>query len=131
MIGMLIFEILINHLTKFYHAGIIDGKSKYCCILIQKINKTYLKNLKKVNGILVPGGFGNRGIEGKILAACMREKMIFIFRYMPRMQISVIEYARNVINLTKANSTEFDLKQKIQLLRLLRNGKTHRKKYFS
>ena len=64
-----------------------------------------------MNGILVPGGFGNRGIEGKILAAeYARENSIPYFGICLGMQISVIEYARNVINLKRANSTEFDIK---------------------
>ena len=65
--------------------------------------------LKEMNGILVPGGFGDRGIEGKILAAeYARVNNIPYFGICLGMQISVIEFARNVMKLNKANSTEFD-----------------------
>jgi len=62
-----------------------------------------------VDGILVPGGFGDRGIEGKILAAkYAREKGIPYFGICLGMQIATIEFARNVCGLDGANSTEFD-----------------------
>ncbi|MFV0351926.1 MAG: CTP synthase [Oscillospiraceae bacterium] len=61
------------------------------------------------DGILVPGGFGDRGIEGKILAAkYAREKDIPYFGICLGMQIAVIEYARNVLGWTGAHSSEFD-----------------------
>lgn len=63
----------------------------------------------EVDGILVPGGFGDRGIEGKILAAqYAREKGIPYFGICLGMQIATIEFARNVCGLDGANSTEFD-----------------------
>ena len=62
-----------------------------------------------VDGILVPGGFGDRGIEGKILAAkYARENRIPFFGICLGMQIATIEFARNVCGLKQANSTEFD-----------------------
>jgi len=62
-----------------------------------------------VDGILVPGGFGDRGIEGKILAAkYARENKIPYFGICLGMQIATIEYARNKCGLAGANSTEFD-----------------------
>jgi len=62
-----------------------------------------------VDGILVPGGFGDRGIEGKILAAqYARESNIPYFGICLGMQIATIEFARNVCKLRGANSTEFD-----------------------
>jgi CTP synthase len=62
-----------------------------------------------VDGILVPGGFGDRGIEGKILAAqYARENKIPYFGICLGMQIATIEFARNVCKLRGANSTEFD-----------------------
>jgi len=63
----------------------------------------------EVDGILVPGGFGDRGIEGKVLAAqYARENNIPYFGICLGMQIATIEYARNVCGLGGANSTEFD-----------------------
>jgi len=61
------------------------------------------------DGILIPGGFGNRGIEGKIKAITYaRENKIPFFGICLGMQLAVIEFARNVCGLKKANSTEFD-----------------------
>ncbi len=66
--------------------------------------------LSEVDGILVPGGFGYRGIEGKIQAIqYARTKKIPYLGICLGMQCAVIEFARNVCGLTKANSTEFDL----------------------
>ncbi|MCG6551751.1 MAG: CTP synthase [Candidatus Magnetominusculus sp. LBB02] len=65
--------------------------------------------LCEVDGILVPGGFGNRGIEGKIATArYAREKKVPYFGICLGMQCAVIEFARNVCSLTAANSSEFD-----------------------
>lgn len=65
--------------------------------------------LKGVDGILVPGGFGDRGIEGKIAAAkYARENDIPYFGICLGMQTAVIEYARDVLGLKDANSGEFD-----------------------
>jgi CTP synthase len=62
-----------------------------------------------IHGILVPGGFGDRGIEGKIQAVRFaREQGIPYFGICLGMQCAVIEYARHVCGLTGANSTEFD-----------------------
>lgn len=65
--------------------------------------------LSSCNGILIPGGFGNRGIEGKIIAAkYAREHNIPYLGICLGMQIAVIEYARHVCGLKGANSGEFD-----------------------
>lgn len=67
------------------------------------------KMLAKVDAVLVPGGFGKRGVEGKILAAqYAREHKIPYLGICLGMQIALIEYARHVANMPKANSTEFD-----------------------
>ena len=65
--------------------------------------------LENIDGIIVPGGFGNRGIEGMILAAkYARENNIPYLGICLGMQIAVIEYARNVLGLKDAHSGEFD-----------------------
>ncbi len=70
--------------------------------------KNVAKKLAKLDGILVPGGFGNRGIEGKILAIQhARENKIPFFGICLGMQCAVLEFARNVLGLS-ANSQEFD-----------------------
>ena len=67
------------------------------------------KMFMELDGILVPGGFGNRGIEGMIQAAkYAREKEIPYFGICLGMQVAVIEYARNVLGIKDANSGEFD-----------------------
>jgi len=66
-------------------------------------------NLRAVDGILIPGGFGDRGIEGKVLAAhYARTQKVPYLGICLGMQIMVIEYARNVLGLKRANSAEFD-----------------------
>jgi CTP synthase len=72
-------------------------------------DKQKLKELDTLDGIIVPGGFGTRGTEGMILAAdYARRNKIPYFGLCLGMQIMTIAYARNVLNLHKANSTELD-----------------------
>ena len=67
------------------------------------------EQLGDLDGIIVPGGFGSRGIEGMITAAkYTRENRVPYFGICLGMQIAVIEYARNVLGLKDANSGEFD-----------------------
>ncbi len=74
-------------------------------------NPKTLIELKKFDGIIVPGGFGNRGVEGKILAIefCRKNKIPF-FGLCLGMQLASIEFARNVCGIKNANSMEFDSK---------------------
>ena len=66
-------------------------------------------HLKDVAGVLIPGGFGERGVEGKISAARFaRENKVPYLGLCLGMQVATIEFARNVCGLEKANSTEFD-----------------------
>ena len=70
---------------------------------------TSWERVKEADGIVVPGGFGHRGIEGKILAAqYAREKEVPYLGLCLGMQLMVIEIARNALGLEKANSSEFD-----------------------
>ncbi len=65
--------------------------------------------LRDLDGIVIPGGFGERGVEGKIAAAkWARERNIPCLGLCLGMQVMTIEYARNVLGMTGANSTEFD-----------------------
>lgn len=82
------------------------------------------KHLRGVKGILVPGGFGTRGIEGKIMAAQFaRENKIPFFGICLGMQTAVIEFARNVCGLKQANSTEFNKNTKYPVISLLAEQK--------
>ncbi|MFL6568160.1 MAG: CTP synthase, partial [Chthoniobacterales bacterium] len=66
-------------------------------------------HLKDVAGVLIPGGFGERGVEGKIRAAKFaRENKVPYLGLCLGMQVATIEFARDVLGLEKANSTEFD-----------------------
>ncbi|HDR1224195.1 TPA: CTP synthase (glutamine hydrolyzing) [Pasteurella multocida] len=92
------------------HAGLKNRLSvqiKY--IDSQDVETKGTEVLEGIDGILVPGGFGNRGVEGKILTAkYARENHIPYLGICLGMQVAYIEYARNVAGLTNANSTEFD-----------------------
>ncbi|AYQ56434.1 CTP synthase [Bathymodiolus thermophilus thioautotrophic gill symbiont] len=75
----------------------------------EDIEKTGANCLSNMSAILVPGGFGNRGVEGKIATVTYaRENNIPYLGICLGMQVAVIEYARNVANMEGANSTEFD-----------------------
>jgi CTP synthase len=85
------------------------------------------KYLSEVDGILVPGGFGYRGIEGKIESVrYAREKKIPYFGICLGMQCAVIEFARNVCGL-KANSSEFDLNTQAPVIYLMEKWYDFRK----
>ncbi|MGQ9445758.1 glutamine hydrolyzing CTP synthase [[Pasteurella] aerogenes] len=92
------------------HAGLknrLTVNIKY--IDSQDIETKGTELLKGLDGILVPGGFGYRGVEGKILTAqYARENNIPYLGICLGMQVAFIEYARNVAGLTQANSSEFD-----------------------
>jgi CTP synthase len=76
--------------------------------------------LRDVAGIVVPGGFGDRGVEGKVRAAqYAREHKVPYLGLCLGMQVATIEFARNVCGLTNANSTEFDLDTPYPVISLL------------
>ncbi|HPQ51891.1 MAG TPA: CTP synthase [Spirochaetota bacterium] len=92
----------------------------------EDIEKKYKGNAKalftkeKINGILIPGGFGNRGIEGKIAAIHFaRTEGMPLFGICLGLQTTVIEYARNVCGLKDANSKEFNPTTKFPVISLL------------
>ena len=95
-------------------ALIHGGLSNESSVSINWINSERLKNneirneLTKVHGILVPGGFGERGIDGKLCSITFaRENDIPYFGICLGMQLAVIEIAKNVLKINDANSTEF------------------------
>ena len=93
------------------HGGIPnDCRANLKFIDSEKIEKNNCKDmLEDIDGILVPGGFGSRGIEGKICAAkYAREERIPYFGICLGMQIAVIEFARNAAAMAGAHSQEFD-----------------------
>ena len=104
------------------HAGIkYKTKVNINFVLAETItNKNVAKVLSKTDAVLVPGGFGDRGIEGMI-EACRyaRVKKIPYLGICLGMQVALIEYARNVLKLKEANSTEFDPKTKDPVIALI------------
>ena len=109
------------------HAG-ISNKAQ---IRVQRVHSETVeregpeRTLVGVDGILVPGGFGERGIEGKLDAVRFaRERGIPFFGICLGMQCAVAEYARNVIGLADANSTEFDKDTPHPVICLLDEQKT-------
>jgi CTP synthase len=98
-----------------YEAIIHGGIANDCGVEIEKVDAEEIerfgaeKMLKQLGGILVPGGFGERGIEGKIQAARFaRERRLPYLGLCLGMQIATIEFARHVLGLEGAHSTEFD-----------------------
>jgi CTP synthase len=98
-----------------YEAIIHGGISNDCGVEIEKIEAEEIekfgaeKMLKGLAGVLVPGGFGERGTEGKILVARLcREQRLPYLGLCLGMQIACIDFARNVLKLERAHSTEFD-----------------------
>lgn len=97
-----------------YESLIHGGIANDCGVNFVKIDSEALEKdtdgetLKGLDGIVVPGGFGDRGIEGKIKSARFaRENKIPYFGLCLGMQVAVIDFARNVAGLDQANSTEF------------------------
>jgi len=90
------------------HAGIANN----CRVQVKWVEVSRedpAKALQGVDGIIIPGGFGERGIEGKIATARFaRERAVPFFGLCLGLQIAVIEVARNLLGLPGANSTEFD-----------------------
>ncbi len=92
------------------HAGMKNhAKVKIEYIDSETITADTVSQLAKFDAILVPGGFGKRGVEGKICAARFaRERKVPYLGICLGMQVATIEFARNVAGLKNANSTEFD-----------------------
>jgi CTP synthase len=99
-------------LNEALFAGGVDNNAR---VRLKFIDSEYIQNnpqhgeFEDIDGILVPGGFGSRGIEGKISAVkYAREHRVPYFGICLGMQMAVVEFARNVCGLEAANSTEFD-----------------------
>ncbi len=106
------------------HGGIAN-EAKVKIRFLDTTDPLIHEQLEGVHGILVPGGFGDRGIEGKIrVAQLAREKKIPYFGLCLGLQIAVIEFARNVLKLSGAHSTEFDQKSRYPVIDLLPEQKT-------
>jgi len=113
----------ISIAESFTHAGIANN----CEVEIEYVYAEDLSSLtdaeaelSDLDGILVPGGFGDRGIEGKLKAVeYARKNKVPYFGICLGMQCAVIEYARNELHLKDANSTEFDEAKKEPVIALM------------
>ena len=94
----------------FHAASALDAKADIIWVNSEELSEENVsEKLKEADGIIIPGGFGVRGIEGMVAAAkYAREKNLPCLGICLGMQIMVIEYARNVLGYADANSTEFD-----------------------
>lgn len=106
------------------HAGMAhNAKVHVDCIEAEEVEKNP-KLLAKADGILVPGGFGGRGVPGKVAAIkWAREKGVPFLGICLGMQCTVIEYARDVLGWKDANSTEFDEKTTHPVIDLMEEQK--------
>ncbi len=113
-------------LESFIHAGAINE----CKVQIVNVHSEFItdenvkEKLKDLDGLLVAPGFGNRGIEGKVTAVkYARENKLPFFGICLGMQMAVIEYARNVLGLADAHSTEMDEKTTHPVIDLMEDQK--------
>ncbi len=126
------------------YISIIEAVKHACCFFkaepkitwidsgIYETNPARLRELKRFDAIIVPGGFGSRGVEGKIKAIgfCRKEKIPFLGICFG-MQLAVVEFARNVAKLKKANSTEFSKNCQVPVIDVMpdQKKKIKEKKY--
>ncbi|MEY4661200.1 MAG: hypothetical protein RLZZ42_1152 [Bacteroidota bacterium] len=114
-------------LEAFIHAGAVNE----CKVIVQDVHSEFItaenvnEKLEGLDGLLVAPGFGHRGIDGKILAVkYAREKGLPFFGICLGMQMSVIEYARNVLQLPNAHSTEMDANTQDPVIDLMEGQKS-------
>ena len=113
-------------LESLVHAGSVnETKVIIHSIHSEFIDEDQIKNeISKLDGVIVAPGFGSRGIEGKInTIKYVRENNIPFFGICLGMQMAVIEYSRNVLNLKDSNSTEMDEKTLHPVISLMQNQK--------
>ncbi len=108
------------------HAGAVN----YCKVKLRMIHSESInpenvaKKLAGLNGVIIAPGFGHRGVEGKIVAArYVRENNIPFFGICLGMQIAVIEFARNVLKMADADSTEMNEKTSFPVIDLMEEQK--------
>jgi CTP synthase len=113
-------------LESFIHSGSVNE----CKVVVQNIHSEHItpenieEKLKNLDGLLVAPGFGHRGIEGKIVAIqYARENALPFFGICLGMQMAVVEYARNVLGLTDAHSTEMNPETAYPVINLMEEQK--------
>ena len=121
----------ISVIESLYHAGFANHvKVKVELVNSEKITKENAKEvLQKYDGIVVPGGFGSRGIEGKIQTIkYARENNVPFLGICLGMQMAVVEYARDVLGLKDANSSELDENTQNPVIHIMEDQKNINKK---
>ena len=121
----------ISVIESIKHAGFENNvETEIKLIDCETITKdTVQEKLDGFDGIIVPGGFGNRGIEGKITTIkYARENKIPFLGICLGMQMAVVEYARDILGLKDANSAEFDENSKNQVIHIMEDQKEIDKK---
>ena len=121
----------ISVIESLRHAGFAnDVNVDVKLIDSETITRETVENkLKDIEGIIVPGGFGNRGIEGKIeTIKYARENKIPFLGICLGMQMAVVEFSRNVLNLTDSNSAEFSSTTKNPVIHIMEEQKNIKKK---
>ncbi len=116
----------ISVMESLYHAGFANHvKVKVHLIDSETItSENVAKKLKDIDGVVVPGGFGNRGIEGKIeTIKYVRENKIPFLGICLGMQMAVVEFARNVLGLKDADSAELDENTKNPIIHIMEEQK--------
>lgn len=112
----------IKHSSYFYSL-----KPEIIWLDSEEYEKNFLKlkkDLKNIKGVIIPGGFGKRGIEGKINAIqYLRENKIPFLGLCLGMQMAIVEFARNVLKMKRAHSTEFDEKTPYPVIDLMESQK--------
>ena len=121
----------ISVIESLYHAGFENHvKVEVDLVDAEKINRENVKEkLSKYDGIIVPGGFGTRGIEGKIeTIKYARENNVPFLGICLGMQMAVVEFARDVLGLKDANSAELDENTKNPVIHIMEEQKSIDKK---
>ena len=121
----------ISVIESLHHAGFENHVNVEIDLVdAEKINNENAEEiLSKYDGIVVPGGFGNRGIEGKIATIkYARENKVPFLGICLGMQMAVVEFARDVLGLEDANSAEFDENTKTPVIHIMEEQKNVDKK---
>jgi len=110
------------------HAGVVNGCRLHLRYIdAEEVERGLSAGLDEVHGVVVPGGFGVRGIEGKIRAITrVREQHIPFLGICLGMQLAVVEYSRSVMGMAGANSTEFDPATQFPVIDLLPEQKNEK-----
>ena len=114
-------------LEAFIHSGVANNTKvnvRWVDTEELEVNDNAEVVFRNIDGILIPGGFGDRGIEGKIMSSKFaRENKIPFFGICLGMQCAVIDFARHLCNMKAANSTEFNKRTKFPVIDLMKSQK--------